>query len=165
VALRPGSILALQDNSDYGMALFAMELMFFEPHGQYLSGNTSDQGSKRKFVTVFDRFKSEVKPEIGLDVPSDRFYSWARCGLFHSHTLVQDILIDARNIFQPFSRNPQFPGGVLVNPYKLLNLLERYLDNYVLTIKEGRDQLLCENFDKAFNHLILQPMEYFTSSE
>jgi hypothetical protein len=61
--LRPAAHLAamtptIGEQYEHGMSLFALELMFFEPHGQYLGGNDSQGQSGKMFLLAFERFRA-----------------------------------------------------------------------------------------------------------
>lgn len=166
--LRPARLLCSGplSSSDSGMALLCIELTFFEPHGQYLSGASANPRSKVRFRVGFDAFRSYLVSNglVGNDVAglkTDSFYEWARCGLFHSCVPANELLVDAADYSQScLTINPIFSGW-LVNPWKMLDPLENYINEYIHQLEEGKDNTLNENFDFAFRKLVEIPMEHY----
>jgi len=157
-------------DTDKGMAILALLLMFFEPHGQYLTGNDKG-GSKQKFVFAFERFvqflikKKRVKEDI-QELKADSFYKFARCGLFHSLKLSNELLINVFDIGgTSILKNPLFSEGWIVSPWILLDDMKAYLEHYVKELKQPASTTLIENFNKTFNRLLIEPMEYFFERE
>jgi hypothetical protein len=159
---------AYPEETDHGMALLAIELMFFEPHGQFLSGQSSKRKSKSTFVLAFDRFRTflEAKKAVGNDtrnLSSELIYEWARCGLFHSGVMSSELLVDAYS-FGAYCLNVNpILGGWLVNPWLLLPELRLYLQSYVNELRQydiGKNELKL-NFDETFNRMIKEPMRKF----
>ena len=154
---------------DHGMALFALELMFFEPHGQFLSGKTKRGNSCRNFCEAFERFRQylSVNHQISEDtdiLAAEAVYTWARCGLFHSGHLATDLLVDAMGYSDNCLSKNYILGGWLVNPWAMLPLLEKYLNDYIADLKEGTDLTLISNFNKTFNALFEKPIYKFSKN-
>lgn len=166
----PARMLATQKprNTDHGMAILALELMFFEPHGQFLDGTLV--GSKKRFCSAFDRFLDHLKARDKLlletdDLSSESVYKWARCGLFHSSLLATQLLVDAVGYSRrPLAKNSVLEGW-LVDPWLLLDCLEGYLADYVVEVKRDPNSLLANNFSKTFTTLFAEPLERFSKKE
>lgn len=164
--LQPGRDLAARypTETDHGMALLALELMFFEPHGRLLSGQPHLRSSRKLFIQGFDRFRDHLRctEAIGGDtdeLPSDSFYEWARCGLFHSSLLADELLVDAVGYSgRCLAKNPLL-GGWLVDPWLVLDALEGYLRAYGAELESDPKSELRRNFDAAFEGLIEAPLQ------
>jgi len=150
---------------EHGMSLFALELMFFEPHGQYLTGKDSQRQSGKLFLHAFDKFRTwlasrnRVDAEFGEE-QAKNVHDWARNGLFHSGQIKDGLLVDIRRMSKgPFSKNPKWEGW-LVNPWQLLRDIEDYFEDYIYTLRNpstSEDQQLVENFQQTFRRLITAP--------
>lgn len=143
-------------DTNHGMALLAIQLMFFEPHGQFLSGKNSDKQVEKIFSLAFNRFIDFMKNRNTIEIVenvdiSKLFYKFARCGLFHSSILGTEILISAVPIENKvFYKNPIIKGW-LVDPWIMLNELEIYLDTYLSELKV--DSQLLQNFNITYKRL------------
>lgn len=165
----PARVLASQKprNTDHGMAILALELMFFEPHGEFLDGSLT--GSKKRFCAAFDRFRSHLNGlhRLNSDVAmldSEKVYKWARCGLFHSSLLATDLLVDAVGFSgRPLAKNPILPGW-LVDPWLLLQCLEDYLKAYVEEVQQDKAGALATQFNNTFTRLFSEPIKKFSKS-
>lgn len=164
--IEPGSKLAslYPDETDHGMALLAIELMFFEPHGRLLPNEPRTNGSKMLFCRGFNRFREHLRASgtIGEDtdgLATECLYKWARCGLFHSSVLADDLLVDAtRYAGRCLAQNPVL-GGWLVDPWLLLDGLEDYLDAYMEDLKSDPESELRRAFEAEFAALVRAPLE------
>jgi hypothetical protein len=152
------------DETDHGMALLALELMFFEPHGRLLSTEPLAQESNRLFCRGFDRFREYLRRGGFIDddtngLASASFYKWARCGLFHYSLLADELLVDAVGYSgRCLARNPVLDGW-LVNPWLLLDALEEYVAAYTQALRSEPESELRKNFDAAFGVLVQKPLE------
>lgn len=150
---------------EHGMSLFALELMFFEPHGQYLTGENSDGQSGRIFLYAFERFRDwlllrrRISREFGSE-QAKQVRDWARNGLFHSGQIKDGLLVDIRNTGSgPFFRNPVW-NGWLVDPWQLLDDVDAYFGQYITTLKKPsglEDEQLVRNFETTFRRLVVAP--------
>lgn len=148
---------------EHGMSFFALELMFFEPHGQYLSGDDSNRRAGEMFSLGFERFRNwlEVNNRLGKEFGADearKVRDWARNGLFHSGQIKDGLLVDMRGSEQfAFYKNPLWEGW-LVDPWILLGDIESYFASYVneLTLASDSDDLKCL-FKKTFKRLVVAP--------
>ncbi len=163
----PAKILAEQQprNTDHGMAIWALELMFFEPHGQFL--DHSLKGSRKLFCLGFDRFRNFLTTEGKLSpdthaLETCKLYKWARCGLFHSSIMANELLVDAvGHCGKPLAKN-SILNGWLVDPWLLLGCLDDYLDTYVTEVKSNENSELARNFEHTFEQLFSEPIRRFT---
>jgi hypothetical protein len=160
-----------ETKADNGMAAFAVLLMFFEPHGEYLTGNDRDYKSNRsRFCKAFDTFLRSLTPEErGAAPESKSIWTWARCGLFHSTKLDNNLLVDTINcgtgIFTTkqlqLNKRRESKQVCLVNPWRMRKYLERYVDEYCRIIEEELDEKLTKSFHITFQRLLGEPMKYF----
>jgi hypothetical protein len=165
----PARVLAtiLPRNTDHGMAILALELLFFEPHGQFINGTIVNGKSRLNFISAFDKFRVHLKTQHILLQDADllssaKVYEWARCGLFHSSLLATELLVDAVNFSgRPLARNP-FLGGWLIDPWLILNCLEAYLNAYVSEVENNPSSALATNFNETFGKLFSGPLEQFS---
>ena len=168
--LRPAAHLAamtptIGEQYEHGMSLFALELMFFEPHGQYLGGNDSQGQSGKMFLLAFERFRTwlvsrkQVEADFGEE-QAKNVRDWARNGLFHYGQIKDGLLVDIRHMSKgPFYKNPVWEGW-LVDPWQLLGEMNEYFDDYIRTLRNpstAEDQQLIGNFKKTFRRLITAP--------
>lgn len=152
------------NETDHGMALLGIELMFFEPQGQFLTGESSQGQSKYTFCEAFNDFKLYLANQNYLEqknenIPAESFYKWARCGLFHSFRLADKLLIDAIDYTTHCMEKNEIYGGWLVDPWKLLPAIENYINNYVKESKDGSDEYSIEKFHDTFNRLVYNPLQ------
>lgn len=158
---------AYPEDTDHGMALLALELMFFEPHGHFLEGNYEQRRSKQYFCTAFERFRQflrakSMSTEDTDELPTESIYKWARCGLFHSTLLAKELLVEAVQFGQAsLAKNPIISGGWIINPWRMLDELEDYVDSYVSEVKANRDSAISMNFEATFKTLLREPAEFF----
>lgn len=150
--------------TDHGMALFALELMFFEPHGMMLPKPSEGTGSKVMFCRGFDRFRGFLRKKGAIgpdtdDLDAQSIYKWGRCGLFHSSLLAGELLVDATRFASRCLAKNSFLGGWLVDPWLLLEELELYLDTYIADIMSGNDRELKICFEASFSALVRGPLE------
>ncbi|HEY4211612.1 MAG TPA: hypothetical protein VGM84_09045 [Steroidobacteraceae bacterium] len=151
---------------EHGMSLFALELMFFEPHGQYLSGEDSKRRAGEMFQVGFERFRNwleankRVRKEFGPD-EGRKVRDWARNGLFHNGQIKDGLLVDIRHVEKyPFYRNPAW-NGWLVDPWVLLKDLEQYFESYIDILRSATHPehgTLKRAFEKTFRRLVVAPL-------
>jgi hypothetical protein len=167
---RPAEHLAdmiptIGERYEHGMSLFALELMFFEPHGQYLSGSDSQGKSGEIFLLAFERFRAWLVSRNRVEADFDeeqakKVRDWARNGLFHSGQIKDGLLVDIRQMSMgPFYKNPVWEGW-LVDPWQLLQDMNGYFDDYIDTLRKPstpEDQQLIANFKKTFQRLFTAP--------
>jgi|GEM_PF-4575712 len=145
-----------------GMAAFAILLMFFEAHGQYVLGNDIERQSKKCFCTGFKRFaESVVDGSLGAVPDEADLYRWARCGLFHSAKLANELLIDTINCGSGIFTRKETVAATLVNPWRMKKHLESYIEKYCEEIEVKPQSDLAANFGKTFDRLVRKPMEHF----
>jgi hypothetical protein len=151
---------------EHGMSLFALELMFFEPHGQFLTGADSRGKAGEAFLIGFERFRVwlTLNNRIGKDfgvAEGRRVRDWARNGLFHSGHIKDGLLVDIRRSeSQPFLKNPLWEGW-LVDPWQLLPDLENYFESYILALESESDpehSVLYASFEKTFDRMVVAPL-------
>ena len=142
-----------------GYAMLGLELLFFEPHGKYISGNTIN-GSRKTFDYGFERFRkflmtnNLISQEMNDKIENTNFYKISRCGIFHDMTIKSGLLIDSINMdsTKVFYHSP-INDGILVNPWNFLNALKDYLENYVSILRNDNESQEKQNFELVFNSL------------
>ncbi len=168
--LRPARHLASMEptvakNYEHGMALFALELMFFEPHGQYISGENSSGSASATFMIGFKRFcdwlmKREHKAQHFTEENIREIRDQSRNGLFHSGQIKDGLLVDIRRTSkEAFYKNPCWDGW-LVDPWNLLSRMEEYFAEYIaILIDENHREYgkLYLPFAKTFDRLVIAP--------
>lgn len=169
--IEPATILASdRDNSDLGIALLSLELMFFEPHGYYLSGsaarkpnNQTEWASGASFRKGFGSFVNYLRlsGEISADITEkevDNFYKWARCGLMHAMTMSNEILVDALAIGGKTISKALNGQIILIDPWRMLPRLSNYIENYVSRLESSDEKSdVRVNFDYTFSELVIKP--------
>jgi|ERR1035437_1753991 hypothetical protein len=148
----------------HGYSVFALELLFFEPHGQYLEGKLSGE-SRTTFYKGFNRFIGFLLKNKYLDletknkIDSMKFYNITRCGIFHSLTIKSKVLLDSRkNISDKVFANSIIDNGLLVYPWNFVIALEKYFNEYIKELEKPETNVLKENFQKTFDLLFPMPV-------
>lgn len=143
----------------HGYSVFALELLFFEPHGKYLTGNTKMTASKT-FKTGFDPFldfllkNKYVETATFNKIKGMNFYDITRCGIYHSLTIKSKILIDSRkNITDKVFANSTADNGLFVYPWNFIIALEKYFEDYLIQVESNIQCDLNKNFHKTFNDI------------
>lgn len=158
--LKPIEQLALDKNSfENGYAMLALELLFFEPNGKYLSGNTIT-GSGKCFRFGFNPFLEFLKNNSYIDeiilikIKNINFYRISRCGIFHDMSIKSGLLIDS--IFMEdtkvFYKSP-INNGILVNPWNFIDALKKYFNFYLLELRTNTESDKYKNFEITFKTL------------
>ena len=158
---RPLQQLALDKKITFenGYSMFALELLFFEPHGKYLSGN-SKTGSNKTFTLGFESFLKYLQQNNLIDnctlnkIQVSQFYRISRCGIFHDMTIKSGLLIDS--IHSDSSKVFYYKSSVnriLVSPWNLLDALIKYFDDYIQILKVNNQTNEYKNFEKTFKTL------------
>ncbi|ETT67661.1 hypothetical protein MHI43_13025 [Paenibacillus sp. FSL H8-0457] len=133
-------------NYDQELSILTILITFFESHGQYLLGASSQGGSSRVFQSGFNAFieylVSEKKHDKEKYINLDRrvFYSLVRCGLLHNGYIMNDSVsffidrykLDKVHIIYP---NPIIIDSWLINTSNMLDCIENYLDHYYYLIE------------------------------
>jgi hypothetical protein len=175
--LRPAKHLAAlrdtnRDDTDHGIALLSLIMLFFEPHGQYLSGACSESASNKMFCKAFEHFLKWLHERNRLDQPASsiepsKFYKLARCGLLHSFQLKGEFLVDAIDscVDKAIIPNEVHRSGWLVNPWILLNDLEEYFKDYLRAISDNSNPYydsLYPPFEATFKRLVLGTLQTYS---
>lgn len=152
--------------TDYGMALLAILLMFFEPHGQFLTGGLTDRASQRMFVKGFSRFKSFLLKRGSIDsdaydLDSKMIYKWARCGLFHTGILSDELLVYCLPENAKCLGRRRGTATWLIDPWKMTGELEEYLNEYVEELSNNSTSQLHVNFRSTFDIFFEDPKKKF----
>ncbi|PZF72574.1 hypothetical protein [Taibaiella soli] len=139
-----------------GYAMFGLELLFFEPHGRYLKGESGRSGLLFQYgFNTFLNFLTNngLIDEIVLrKIRHTNFYRISRCGIFHNMTLESGLLIDSIHIEKEMVfYNSPINNGILVSPWNFFDALRRYFDSYIESLKT--DNLRADNFNLTFSSL------------
>jgi hypothetical protein len=142
-----------------GYAMFALELLFFEPHGKYLQGN-SVSASSANFKFGFNSFLFFLSTNDFIDgsvlnkIRSLNFYSISRCGIYHTMTIQSGLLIDSIHMQEKkvFYNSP-VNNGILVSPWNFLVALEKYFENYIENLRNNSSSEELRKFNLTFNSL------------
>lgn len=142
-----------------GMAILALELLFFEPHGQFLRG-TDLEGSAATFKTGFNKYKRYLSREYSSqereftsyqDFSAKKLYQLGRCGLFHSAQLKYGLLVHPEVQGKlAFRYEPGVPAWI-INPWPLLDSLRAYFKQYLTELRTSPPSTKREPFDKMMN--------------
>jgi hypothetical protein len=153
-------LAADKENSfENGYAMLGLELLFFEPHGKYLSGNTISR-SGECFRFGLDPFLTYLEQQNLIDAPvlvklkATNFYKISRCGIFHELTIKSGLLIDSIHMQKSkvFYDSP-VNNGLLVSPWNFLVAEKNYFDNYIKELRADNTNAKYANFQTTFNDL------------
>lgn len=142
-----------------GYAMLGLELLFFEPHGKYLSGNTITANGKC-FRYGFDPFLTFLTQNSLIDnttlgkIKSTNFYGISRCGIFHDMTIKSGLLIDSIHMggTKVFYDSP-INNGILVSPWNFLDALKKYFDKYIEELRADIKADKYKKFETTFKTL------------
>ena len=148
-----------KNSFENGYAMFALELLFFEPHGKYLQGN-SVSASSANFRFGFNSFLIFLSTNDFIDrsvlnkIRSLNFYSISRCGIYHAMTIQSGLLIDSIHMQEKkvFYNSP-IKNGILVSPWNFLVALEKYFENYIENLINNSSSEELRKFNLTFNSL------------
>ncbi|WP_306568068.1 hypothetical protein [Flavobacterium lindanitolerans] len=148
-----------QTTFENGYAMFGIELLFFEPHGKYLSGNTITASGKC-FRFGFDPFLKFLKQNSLIDkktlgkIRSKNFYEISRCGIFHDMTIKSGLLIDSIHMggAKVFYESP-INNGILVSPWNFLDAQKKYFDSYIQELRKDTTTDKYKKFETTFKTL------------
>lgn len=149
-----------QNSFENGYAMLGIELLFFEPHGKYLSGDTIN-GSRNTFNFGFSPFlkflnnNQLIDPETNRIIENTNFYNISRCGIFHDMTIKSGLLIDSIHMEKTkvFYQSPIGVNGILVSPWNFQNALQDYLAQYIDYIRQNPESEKATNFLITFQTL------------
>lgn len=142
-----------------GYAMLGLELLFFEPHGKYLSGDTIKKSGDcfkygfEPFLNFLEKNKY-IELKVLNKLQTTNFYKISRCGIFHDMTIKSGLLIDSIHM-EPkkvFYDNP-VNNGVLVSSWNFLNALNEYFNIYISELRADQTTLQYNNFITTFNKL------------
>ena len=148
-----------QNSFENGYAMLGLELLFFEPHGKYLSGGTIDK-SGDCFRFGLDPFLTYLEQQNLIDtlvlqkLKATNFYKISRCGIFHELTIKSGLLIDSihmqkRKVFYDSPVN----NGLLVCPWNFLAAEKNYFNQYITALRTDNTTEKYRNFVTTFNIL------------
>ncbi|MFF2089782.1 hypothetical protein [Paenibacillus sp. NPDC058174] len=148
-----------QGNYEQELALLTILITFFESHGQYLKGKSSQVSSKKVFTYAFKAYLDYLvnvkkhSAEIYQQLDLTKFYSLVRCGLLHNGYIrnegvsffIDRLKLDKVHVVYP---NKIISNSWLINTYCMLEGLEDYLMYYLNLVEY--DMEYKSNFEKMF---------------
>lgn len=154
--LTPASKLTSSGDRSDKMAAFALQLAFFEPHGNCIS---TKGGNGEKFKRGLEHFLNYLSNEnqinlnkAEIDVVKNEMWDNARCGIFHALTprgVSVDYFDMFKNIFNIFG------GKVIINTTQLSLCLQKYIDIYFFNMSSEEQT----NFLRHYNEIVLAPIQ------
>jgi hypothetical protein len=148
-----------KNNFENGYAMLGLELLFFEPHGKYLSGDTIGK-SGDCFRFGLDPFLIYLEQHNLIDttvlqkLKATNFYKISRCGIFHDLTIKSGLLIDSIHMQKSkvFYDSP-VNNGLLVSPWNFLTAEIDYFSTYIKELRTDNTNTKYANFQTTFNNL------------
>jgi hypothetical protein len=140
------------------IAILALELLFFEPHGQLLRG-TDEKGSAATFKTGFNEYKrylsaadsSQRGEFVYQDFSAKKLYELGRCGLFHSAQLKYGLLVHPEVQGTLAFRYEPGVQAWIINPWPLLDSLRAYFKQYLADLRTSPLSAKRRAFDKIMS--------------
>lgn len=166
--IKPAQLLADKskepNNYELELSLLTILITFFESHGQFLLGQSSQNSSRRVFVHGFKAYLEYLvniknhKEEIYNKLDLNKLYTLVRCGLLHNGYIKVDetsffidrFKLDKLHVIYP---NRIIEDSWLVNTYNMLEELKGYLKHYINLVhtNEGIGQKFEYMFDIFFD--------------
>jgi len=155
----PARIIERVSNSA-GFVLLLICLSYVEQHALFYKGKTSSNQSRAFFRDAFQaifRISPDATRNIDqalIDQALDHIYDQVRCGLFHVGLTRDKVRLSGdydnpvRIDMDPESKAVLHIG---INPHLMLNVIEDHLSAYVCRLRNGNEQRLRENFEKAWD--------------
>lgn len=142
--LEPAFKLARYKNENKGFIVLMICLSYIEGVEEYRSGESSRNRSQEFFRNGLKR----IYPERFTDDQLNRFYTEARCGLFHNGMVRGQIIINSS-----FEESLSFPDEetIKVNPTKLLKDISSDFESFLRILREDNEALSL--FDSRFSNL------------
>jgi hypothetical protein len=143
-------------NFETEFSILSLSLMFFEPHGKYITGNSKGK-SKKSFIIGIGNFidflscKHLINNNLITPELTEKIYKLSRCGIFHNMIIDEGILIDSIHIDKSlvFYQTSHYQG-ILINTRNLVMNLEAYFEHYINLIQHNETPVLRNNFEKTF---------------
>ena len=166
------SLLKCQNLDDNLMAIFLIELSYFEHIAQLLSGESSKNKSKcffeiglRKVIPkVFEVIEENMNPDKNLSSESVKlhekffkmltngFYSHARCGLYHNASLKYGFMLTNRKgSLIDFEEGLTVPAQIYINPISLKDKILEHHEKYVGRLRNNPVSQEAQDFEKMFD--------------
>ncbi|HET6244821.1 MAG: hypothetical protein H0V01_10700 [Bacteroidetes bacterium] len=148
-----------QNSFENGYSMLGLELLFFEPHGKYLSGDTIDKSGEcfRYGLDPFLNYLEQnnfIDSEVLQKLKATNFYKISRCGIFHDMTIKSGLLIDSIHCGgEKVFYNSPVNNGLLISPWNFLAAEKKYFDNYITELKSDQTSTKYINFETTFNNL------------
>ena len=153
------------------MALFGLQLMFFEMHGKFRLREPDEKQSGRKFKEAWLRFQEFCEDcdqnAMSQDNKANEIvWKYGRCGLFHALHISEKLSVDYGGLLDKklFGDNPLMDQK-LISPKNIQPYLKKFFAAYLQKIESDGSSLLTINFHKSYESFITKPLEFFKRAE
>jgi hypothetical protein len=124
-------------------AVLAVLAVYFEMIGQYVSGQGSQNASKRRFCEGMEKvFGSQFNTD-----QRGKVYESLRCALYHNG-LTRGAIIGQRHD-EPLHFEHHF---IWINPHSLLESIKNHFASYIATLKNPSEAQARTNFEKSYDN-------------
>lgn len=170
--LEPGHALlsTLESTPINEMALFGLQLMFFEMHGKFLQGKPAKGDNGEKFKEAWRRFQSfceTIDPQAMSQDPGvdDVMWTQGRNGLFHALHISTKLSIDIGKILgnRLYGENPYLKQK-LISPRNIHPFLCRYFDSYIVELESSAGSDINTKFETCYSAFIREPLAFFSNA-
>lgn len=135
-----------------GFAVLHIVLSYFEMIAKYQDGfaknGRSEHYFKKGVYSVFPQLNT--KPPQAVDDLLKVLYSGGRCGLYHGGMTDSRISLTG-DVRVPMAFDTQ-RSKLIINPHLLIPELRNHLKNYDEQIRNMKNSLLRDNFEKRFDY-------------
>lgn len=168
----PGNVLlsTLKSTPINEMALFGLQLMFFEMHGKFLQGRPAEGDNGKKFREAWRRFRSfceATEPQAMSQDPSvdDVMWTQGRNGLFHALHISVKLSIDYGGFLgnRLYGENPKLEQK-LISPRNIHPFLCRYFDSYIAELRSSAGSDMNTRFQTCYKTFIREPLMFFSDA-
>lgn len=153
------------------MALFGLQLMFFEMHGKFLQGKPAEGENGKKFKCAWRRFRAfceNIDPQaMSHDTTVDNvIWTHGRNGLFHALNISVALSIDYGGFLDKrlYGENP-YLNQKLISPKNIQPLLCSYFDSYINELHDNIGSVMSKNFTTCYDAFITKPLEFFSDGK
>lgn len=147
-------------NYEQELPLLMLLITFFESHGQYLLGTSSQGGSCKVFKYGFNAYLEYLvsfknhNNENYENIDHEKFYSLVRCGLLHNGYIksertsffIDRYKMDKIHVIYP---NRRIEDSWLINTHNMLNGIKEYLSYYINMVETDDEYKV--KFEKMFD--------------
>lgn len=145
------SLISNNEHADFVVLMITFS--YIEGVAQFRYGETSENNSQsifsRKFKEIFNKGGQSLEH---MDKIIKIIYESARCGLFHDGMSRGHFNI-TREIPTPIGYIPDI-NTVIINPIHFLSNVKKDFEEYILLLKDEKNQDLRNNFQKIWDILL-----------